>query len=142
MPIPTTSVPLFGLPKSRLSEALEYLAGFDAVMLGDLDQISMAVLVWIICRIRPNMQVTELRGITYMDLYETMETAAHRVKEGNETEYNQMIQNFMKEPCMKADDVMSVAVGSGVSACLGREGKRKEEQRPEGGRETIIACTL
>ena len=108
--ITSGSIPLFSLPRARLSEALDYVAGFDPAITADLDQVTMAVLVWCLTRVRPNVVITDLRSTTYMDLYETLKHAAERVKEGNETEYKQMIQAFGEAACVRAETVMSVAV--------------------------------
>ena len=108
--ITSGNIPLFNLPRARLSEALDYVAGFDPAITADLDQVTMAVLVWCLTRVRPNIVITDLRSRTFMDLYETLKHAAERVKEGNETEYKQMIQAFGKAACVHAETVMSVAV--------------------------------
>ena len=108
--LPKARPTLFTLPKARLSEALDYVAGFHPAITAHLCQVTMAVLLWCLTRVRPNIVITDLRSTTYMDLYETLKHAAQRVKEGNETEYKQMIQAFGEAACVRAENVMSAAV--------------------------------
>ena len=108
--LPKARPTLFTLPKARLSEALDYVAGFHPAITAHLCQVTMAVLLWCLTKVRPNVVVSDLRSTTYMDLYETLKHAAQRVKEGNETEYKQMIQTFRKAACVNTATVMYVAV--------------------------------
>ena len=44
--ITSGNIPLFNLPRARLSEALDHVAGLDPAITADLDQVTMAVLAW------------------------------------------------------------------------------------------------
>ena len=75
------SKPLFELPKVRLAEAVETIDKvFDPALCSDLEQSSLALLGWCFHRIRPSLTPSDLRVTTWEDLYDTMVTAAKRVK--------------------------------------------------------------
>ncbi|MCP4240500.1 MAG: hypothetical protein GY772_08035 [bacterium] len=108
--ITTGSVPIWKLPRVRLAEAAEHVAEFDSAMSADLDQITLAVLLWCLTRIKPNLRVTELRSSTYLELYGTCKVAAERVKKTNESKYNSMVDSLKASPSLSQETVMSEAI--------------------------------
>ena len=66
----TGSIAIKQVPKKRLYEWTEFLKpGMDAVSLGSLDGSELAVVIWILCGIRPNAGIHDFNCKTYADLF-------------------------------------------------------------------------
>ena len=58
----TSSYPMMKLPRKRLAEIVEHLhPTMDAVFTADFEAVELAMFVWLVTGVKPNMRITELR---------------------------------------------------------------------------------
>ena len=72
------------LPKIRLGEALEFIEEvLDSTLTAaaTCDQDMLAILIWLLTRIRPNLMISDLRCERYIDLYLRLRAACNRIKQ-------------------------------------------------------------
>ena len=90
--ITNTDVPIMRLPRSRLSEAVEWMnPSFDAVATSTLDQHDLATLIWIMAKVKPNLKVSVLRVESYRQLYELFKSAQKRQEVNNPIAYQMLM---------------------------------------------------
>jgi hypothetical protein len=130
--ISTVAVPIAKLNKMRLAEAVSHVVELDCAITADLDQVTLSVLIWVFTRIRPNIMVSELRSITYLDLYNTMKLAGDRVRKNDESQYNEILDMFKAENNLSKNLVMRAAIKLGFDPdWLDKAKKRSREDAEE-----------
>ena len=78
--ITRSAVAVTGLPKTRLSELIEFVhEPFDSTVTADFGPITAGMLIWLLCRIKPNVKITDLRVGTYRELGALMLKAKKRI---------------------------------------------------------------
>ena len=82
MNLMTSSIPLFKLPKVRLTECLEFVVPeLDVMLTATLNPKLLSMIVWEATNVKPNVKITDFRVSTYLDLYKRLRGAMERVKE-------------------------------------------------------------
>ena len=67
--ITRSAVAVAGLPKIRLSELVELVhEPFDSTVTAEFSPVDMATMIWLLCRIKPNVKICDLRVGTYREL--------------------------------------------------------------------------
>ena len=94
-PITTASLPLWKLPRTRLSECVEWVReDFDATYTANLDGKGLAALLWMLCRVRPDLKATDMRVNNYLELYKRFEVGKTREETRNPGEYKQTVASI------------------------------------------------
>ena len=103
------------LPKNRLGEALEFLEEvLDSTLTAaaTCDQDMLAILIWLLTRIKPNQMITDLRCERYIDVYLRVRAASNRIKQCNAHDYNEVLSKLVLCQLDPAD-VVEIAVTRG-----------------------------
>ena len=70
------------VPKCHQADGVEQIdAKLDSTLTGKLDQEELAVVIWILTQIRPDMKLTDLRCEYYEELFLKFIYAANRIKD-------------------------------------------------------------
>ena len=78
--ITRSAVAVTGLPKTRLSELVELIhEPFDSTITAEFTPATSAMLIWLLCRIKPNVKICDLRVGTYRELGTLMVKAKKRL---------------------------------------------------------------
>ena len=78
--ITRSAVAVTGLPKTRLSELVELIhEPFDSTVTAEFCPATSAMLIWLLCRIKPNVKICDLRVGTYRELGALMVKAKKRL---------------------------------------------------------------
>ena len=96
--ITSSGIMLCKLPKIRLGEALEFLEEvLDSTLTAaaTCDQDMLAIIIWLLTRIKPNQMITDLRCERYIDLYLRFRAASNRVKANNAHDYNEVLSKLV-----------------------------------------------
>ena len=126
--ITAASIPLFKIPRARLAAAVEHVTGLDGGCATEVTQECLAVLLWIFCRIKPNVVTAELRSATYKDLNDTFKRASIRYKNSDEAAYNRALKRFQESPNIPNELVMEEAISQGFEPQF-MEVKKKRGKR-------------
>ena len=111
MKLTTQSVPVFKLPSSRLSQAVEWIdQSMDAIATSALDQSAYATLLWIMTKVKPDLKITVFRVETYRQLYDLFKNANTRLKDKDPVAYQMTM--------VRLADLSQANIGS-VAADLG-----------------------
>ena len=103
------------LPNIRLGEALEFLEEvLDSTLTAatTCDQDMLAILIWLLTRMRPNLMISDLRCERYIDLYLRLRAASNRIKQCNAHDYNEVLSK-LKLCHLDPTDVVEIAVTRG-----------------------------
>ena len=77
----TSGIPLYKLPKSRLTECIEFICStIDCTLTADLDQRLLSIIVFQLTGVKPELHISELHANTYLDLYLRLRSAHERMK--------------------------------------------------------------
>ena len=80
-PLTTSAIPIYKLPKCRLTECIEFLCdAIDCTLTADLDQLLLSIIVWQLTGVKPDLQITEFHARSYLDLYLRLRRAHERMK--------------------------------------------------------------
>ena len=114
MNLTTSSIPLFKLPKVRLTECLEFLVPeLDPLLTATLNPKLLSMIVWEATNVKPNMKITDFRVSTYLDLYKRLRGAMERVKKQDKFDQSYP-QKFQEAPSLE-EFVMEHAVAKGFN---------------------------
>ena len=117
-PITTASLPLYKLPKVRLSECVEHISkgDIDATLTSNLSQQGLAILLWMFSKVRPDLKVTELRVKTYQQLARRLAVAHERSARSNPLHFQSFINTFLTQAAPLEDkEVISRAKSMGFN---------------------------
>ena len=80
-PVTTSAIPLYKLPKCRLTEAIEFVCpDIEVTLVASLDQQQLALIIWVLTRIKADLNITEYHAKSYLDLYMRLRSANERIK--------------------------------------------------------------
>ena len=95
--VTTASVPLFKMPKVRLSEAVEFIdPKLDVTMIAGLEGALLAVILWERTHMKPNMKLSDLRCANYLEVYVRLRCAAERRKETAQKDLSTYVEQFVQ----------------------------------------------
>ena len=96
----TGGISISKLPKIRLSESVEFVEPhLDSTLLAQCDQDLLAMIVWLLTRIRPNIKIQDLRCDVYVEIYIRFKNAAARLKQQDPKAYNDMVVKLVECGC-------------------------------------------
>ncbi len=114
--ITTASLPIFKLPKVRLSEAIECVHDkLDSTMTAELNQSCLAVVLWMLTQVKCNMKVHDLRCDTYGDLYKRFKVAAQRASVVNDRQQKEIVDDLLSQRMLTEEFVLDKAVAFGFN---------------------------
>ena len=131
--ITTANIPVYKLPKVRLSECVEVChSEFDATMTSDLSQVSLAILLWMMTHVMPNIKVTDLRCNTYHEMYNRFLVAKTRLRSHRPNEYDGMLTEIksLPMPLTNADVVDRAKERGYQEAWLQKANKKRKSHDP------------
>ena len=96
---------------------------WDATASACLSNQGLATLIWIVCRVRPDFKITEMRVDTYEQLYTRFKIAAERRDRNCPQEFKQ-VRAAMESLSLpwQDDDIMGVAAHFGFKELLPKRG--------------------
>ena len=113
-PLTTGSIPLFKLPKCRLTEGIEFLCNeIDCTLTAPLDQLMLSLIVWELTRVKPDIKITEFHATSYLDLYLRLRGANERIKKSGKEDKG-YIQKLTAAPVLE-DFILQHAVAAGFN---------------------------
>ena len=104
-------------------------ASLDSTLSGKCDQDELAVMVWILTRIKPNFKISDLRCEYYEDIYELYKSAASRLRVQNRSNYNLLLtklHTFLAED--DTDNILVLAMEYGFDPNWLTPQKRQEAE--------------
>ena len=114
MNLTTSSIPLFKLPKVRLTECLEFVVPeLDVMLTATLNPKLLRMIVWEATNVKPNMNIRDFRVSAYLDLYKRLRGAMERVKKQDKFDQSYP-QKFQEAPSLE-EFVMEHAVANGFN---------------------------
>ena len=72
---------------------------FDPILISDLSPKCLAILVWLLCGVSPNVKLTSLRAITFEQVATMCSQAKVRLHHGNPETCTSMVQGLLKKKC-------------------------------------------
>ena len=79
--ITTAGWPIFKLPRTRLSECIEFVDPMiDVTLTAGFPSAILAMILWTLTHVKPTLKVSELRASSYLDIYMRFRCAGERHK--------------------------------------------------------------
>ena len=127
-PVTTGSIPIWKLPKMRVTECLEFVEPkLDATLTACQPNQILMMILWTLTRTKVQMKVQELRCQNYLELYQRFRTAAERRKQVAELPYKEYVEWLTKDVDETA--IMKHAVEQGFDPDWLKQIKKKGEDR-------------
>ena len=100
VPITTASIPLFKIPKKHMCKIIEHIdSRLDGAVLGQRAQMTCAILIWLLTRIKPTTGIHDFNKAYYDELNDLFKTKSARVKKNDESAYNSMVDALVNSDC-------------------------------------------
>ena len=138
----TGATVLCKLPEVRIQQIIEGIdSRLDTTLTGELDRRILAMIIQILCGMRPNRKVRPLQCATYEDLVRKMQLAAQRVrsKEGHDRMENATVlmvnSSCSKEMITKLATEFNWEEGNWIQT-LSKKQKEALELEGDGGQQT------
>ena len=121
------------VPKCHNVDGVGHIAkNLDSTLTGKCDADELAIIVWLLTRIRPDFKISDLRCIYYEDIFEKYEMAAARLRDQNPANFNLLltkIQTFLVEE--ELDQILVLALEMGFNAAWLAPAKTKKKKASE-----------
>jgi len=99
----------------------------DSTLTASCDQDLLAVIIWLLTRLKPNQGIRDLRCERYIDLYLRFRAASNRFKAHNAHDYNEVLSKLVLCP-LDPTDVLEFAMARGFDEQW-LEKRRRVQQR-------------
>ena len=127
-PVTTGSIPIWKLPRVRLTECLEFVEPkLDATLTACQPNQILMMILWTLTRTKVQMKVQELRCHSYLEVYQRFRCAAERRKAVAELPYKEYVEWITKGVDETA--IIKHAVEQGFDPDWLKQYKKKGEDR-------------
>ena len=89
----------------------------DSTLTGKCDADELAIIVWLLTRIRPDFKIADLRCVYYEDVFEKYEKAASRLRDHDPADFHftlTKLQTLLDED--ELDQILALALELGFNA--------------------------